>query len=188
VTESAVEVSTESDPESAAPPAPAPPAELTEPGPAAREPEPDSVPAPATEPVTPEAARQSPTPQREVGTDPVPPPSADAVRLVRVTWSEADGDTVVRLWLDGEAASDRLEALRLRQGEPRAVLKIDGVDGDVPRQPVAIGSPHVVQLRFGIHSVAGRRQLHVVADLVSAEVELVGPPRHDADGVELRFQ
>lgn len=130
-------------------------------------------------------------PQPRVVATPEPPPAAPddlRLRLVRVTWREVDGDTVVRLWLSGGAESAAIETLQLRDGAPRAVLKIDGVGGDVPSGPLAIGSSHVRQLRFGLHRVASGQQLHVVADLASPDVELVGSPQTDDEGLELRFR
>ena len=93
----------------------------------------------------------------------------------------------VRLIDVGDVLDDRFEILRVAGENPRLVLKIDGVAGSVPRQPVAIGSADVRQLRFGVHDVDGVRQVHVVADLAAEAVQMVGPVVVDSSGVELRF-
>jgi hypothetical protein len=111
----------------------------------------------------------------------------EPLRLERITWWTVEGDTVVRLWLDGRADQARLESLRVVNGEPRFVLKLTGIAGPVPRDPVPIGSAHVDQLRFGVHPGPDGRQLHAVADLTDSDVELVGAIVADEGGLELRF-
>jgi hypothetical protein len=116
-----------------------------------------------------------------------PEASLSPLRLRRITWRQEGADTVVRLALEGTPTSDRFEIQRVTGDSPRLVLKIDGVEGSVPREPVAIGSADVRQLRFGIHDVDGVRQVHVVADLAAEAVQMIGPVEVDSGGVELRF-
>jgi hypothetical protein len=151
----------------------------------------------AAEPVTQDPAPAPAPPAAAAGT-PVAPtvdssadPAADSiltpVRLTRVTWSTVEGDTAIRLWLDGDVSADRLQTERIEAGSPRAVVKVSGIEGTVPGGPIPIGSEHVDQLRFGIHPGVGGRQLHVVADLVDAEVDLIGSVGVDEGGLVLRF-
>ncbi|MCZ6726677.1 MAG: hypothetical protein O7A98_04905 [Acidobacteria bacterium] len=134
--------------------------------------------------VTVPPAEVSPTPIEEMQSASA---SLDDFRLERVTWWTVEGDTVVRLWLDGEVGAERLESFRVVTGAPRFVVKLTGIAGPIPRNAVPIGSPHVVQLRFGVHRSSDGRQLHAVVDLTSGEVELVGTVAADEAGLELRF-
>ncbi len=117
------------------------------------------------------------------------PPAADLaqLRLQRITWTERDGDTVIRLWLDGAAPREQLSTDAVAGVVPRLVLKIAGIAGATPRTPATIGSTHVQQLRFGRHSPATGPELHVVADLTGDSVEMIGPLVIDETGVELRL-
>jgi hypothetical protein len=143
------------------------------------------------------AGAATPTPAPTGAPSAADEPSAQAVaprsaegellRLQRITWSERDGDTVIRLWLDGAAPQDRLSTVRVAEGAPRLVLKIAGIAGAVPRTPTTIGSEHVERLRYGVHPAAGGSELHVVADLTDAAVELIGSLAVDDGGVELRL-
>ncbi len=115
-----------------------------------------------------------------------PDSSVSPVKLERITFRREGATTVVSLGLDRQVTVDRIENLRVAGGEPRHVVKILGIAGQIP-ETVEIGTGEVVRLRFGKHRVGGTMQLHVVADLTGGAVEWRGPVEIDGRTLQVRF-
>lgn len=103
------------------------------------------------------------------------PPAAEAVaqRVERITFSEAGGETIVSIRLSAEISSAQVEVVRVRDGAPREVIKIRGVEVPYAPREVPVGTPHVERLRTGLHRGAAGSALHVVADLTGAGVTVL---------------
>ncbi len=104
-------------------------------------------------------------------------------RVDRITWVGNESETVVVLWADGDFETDRFEAIRVAADPPREVLKIRDVSDPLPEERLQIGTDHVRRIRTAIHQGEEFQELHVVADLVDASVQL---QRTEADGAQLR--
>lgn len=125
------------------------------------------------------SATSSPLPAPAVGGGVQPQSAPNAVetavtrRVERITWSEQGDETVVTIRSNGEMTQDLVEVIRVRDGAPREVIKIRGVEVPYSPREMVIGSVHVLRLRTGLHRNASGSELHVVADLASAGVTLL---------------
>lgn len=100
--------------------------------------------------------------------------AATGRRVERITWLEEGGETIVTIRMDAPVAKASLEVVRVRDGAPREVIKIQGVEVPYSPRDTAVGSRHVVGLRTGLHrDASGGSVLHVVADLTGPGVTVL---------------
>ena len=112
-------------------------------------------------------------------------PVSDAPRRVeRITWREEGDSTIVTIRLNTELSNAYFEVVRVRDGAPREVIKIQGIEVPYIPSEVAVGTSHVLRLRTGLHRVNGGTVLHVVADLTRAGVAIRSV---EPDGRDLRI-
>lgn len=151
-------------PEPAAPPAVAA-------APTDREPEAGPDPVPDPEPETPPeraAAEPAPAPERgetELAASPVAAPPTPATAVEEIVWEEAAGEFRLRLRGNGRLDVARTRRYRLDGGNPRELLRIQGIEQPYPQAVVPVTSELVDQIRTGFHQRAGGPELHVVLDL-----------------------
>jgi hypothetical protein len=87
-----------------------------------------------------------------------------------ISWETRGGETVVSIVVDGATTDDVYEIVRIRQGAPREVIKIFGVDKPYSPKRLDVGSAQVRALRTGVHSNADGSEIHIVADLAGPAV------------------
>ena len=93
-------------------------------------------------------------------------------RVEAVSWREEGGATIVTIRLDAEISKAYLEVVRVRNGAPREVIKIQGVNAPYSPADMVVGTRHLLRLRTGLHRSNDGSALHVVADLTSAAVAI----------------
>ena len=81
-------------------------------------------------------------------------------------------------------SEDQIERSRVVGGAPRELVKIKGVGRPCPEQQIDVETDHIRRIRTGLHENSGVSSLHVVADLVDGEVEVL---RTEAEGSQLRL-
>jgi hypothetical protein len=101
----------------------------------------------------------------------------------RITWGDEAGETVVTLWADGSFQAEQIDDFRINGDRPREVVRIRGVQRPCAQRLIELQTDHVRQIRTGMHEDNGVNSLHIVADLVDVEVELL---RTEAAGEQLR--
>ena len=101
----------------------------------------------------------------------------------RITWNDDAGETVVTLWADGSFLAEQVDDFRVNGEQPREVVRIRGVQRPFAQRLIELGTDHVRQIRTGLHEEDGVNSLHIVADLVDIDVELL---RTEAAGEQLR--
>ncbi|MDH3255298.1 MAG: hypothetical protein OEM62_09930 [Acidobacteriota bacterium] len=114
------------------------------------------------------AADSDEEPEDENTTGPVGPATA----VERIVWRQEGASTVVDIRLNGRVGKNSYEVVGIRQGAPREVIKIFGIDSEFRPKQLEIDSPHIQRLRTGLHVVNARGELHIVADLTSADVAI----------------
>lgn len=114
-------------------------------------------------------------------------PKADAeaplTGVDRITWGDEAGETVVTLWADGSFLAAQVDDFRVNGERPREVVRIRGVQRPFAQHLIELETDHVRQIRTGLHLEDGVNSLHIVADLVDIDVELL---RTEAAGEQLR--
>jgi hypothetical protein len=101
----------------------------------------------------------------------------------RITWGDEAGETVVTLWADGSFQAEQIDDFRINGERPREVVRIRGVQRPCAQRRIELQTDHVRRIRTGMHEDNGVNSLHIVADLVDVEVELL---RTEAAGEQLR--
>lgn len=115
--------------------------------------------------------------------EPVPDSEAPLTGVDRITWDDEAGETVVTLWADGSFLAEQVDDFRINGEQPREVVRIRGVQRPFAQHLIELGTDHVRQIRTGFHQKDGVNSLHIVADLVDIDVELL---RTEAAGEQLR--
>lgn len=132
---------------------------------------------------------EKPVPMSEAAVDDTAPDQAPESRdgpltgVDRITWDDDSGETVVTLWADGSFLAEQVDDFRVDGEQPREVVRIRGVQRPFAPRLIELGTDHVRQLRTGLHEEDGVNSLHIVADLVDIDVELL---RTEAAGEQLR--
>ena len=90
---------------------------------------------------------------------------------------------MVTLWADGSFQTGQVDDFRVDGAQPREVVRIRGVQRPFTQHLIELETEHVLQIRTGLHEENGVNSLHIVADLVDVEVELM---RTEAAGEQLR--
>ena len=101
----------------------------------------------------------------------------------RITWGDEAGETVVTLWADGSFQEEQIDDFRVNGEQPREVVRIRGVQRPFTQNRIEMETDHVRQIRTGFHEDDGVRSLHIVADLVDVDVQLL---RTEAAGEQLK--
>lgn len=91
-------------------------------------------------------------------------------RVEEILWRSVGETTVVTIRLNTRVSDSYFSVERIRQGAPREVFKILGVDTPYTPGEVTVGGAHVERLRTGLHPSPSGSSLHIVADLTSAAV------------------
>ncbi|MFH1018148.1 MAG: PilZ domain-containing protein [Pseudomonadota bacterium] len=92
--------------------------------------------------------------------------------VTKISWKSAPRETVVMLTGDGTFKMQSIHRLRLGGGAPRELVRIVGVSKPYPRTSLSVRSPHLKQIRVGLHESASGSELHIVLDLASSKVRL----------------
>lgn len=143
----------------------APEAAIPEPRPARPSPEPPSPRTAVSEPSPPAVSPPVDLPS--------PPRSGRTLSGLDDILVQRDGsDLVVTLVADGAIA--RWDHLRLDSGNPRELVRLYGVSRPYAHNRVPADGRELRQIRTGYHRDAGGDQLHVVLDLATPDVRLVG--------------
>ena len=132
-----------------------------------------TAPDPSTGDVSGSLAATAPSAGPVVDPARVPAASATSRRVERIAWREEGGETIVTIRLDAPISEALVDVVRVRDGAPREVIKIQGVEVPYSPRDVAVGSRHVVRLRTGLHRSQSGSALHVVADLTGAGVTVL---------------
>ena len=101
---------------------------------------------------------------------PAPAPTVRLTAIRSIDWRQVDGETEVTIRGDGPIAAGGYARDRLDGPAPREVLRIRGVERPFGRALLAVGSPHLKQVRTGHHVLPGQDELHLVLDLADRGV------------------
>jgi uncharacterized protein (TIGR02266 family) len=101
---------------------------------------------------------------------PAPAPTARLTAIRSIDWRQVDGETEVTIRGDGPIAAGGYARDRLDGPAPREVFRIRGVERPFGRARLAVGSPHLKQVRTGHHVLPGEDELHLVLDLADRGV------------------
>ncbi len=86
-------------------------------------------------------------------------------KIEKVTWDKSGDLLVFTLWADGFIPKENYSYSSLREGSPREVIKLTGVQKPPTFNKISINSPQVKQLRTGFHEKGGQKELHIVLDM-----------------------
>ncbi len=125
-----------------------------------------SAAAPAAEP--PALAKPAVVPPAAAA--PAPATTARLTAIRSIDWRQVDGETEVTIRGDGPIAAGGYARDRLDGPAPREVFRIRGVERPFGRALLAVGSPHLKQVRTGHHVLPGQDELHLVLDLTDRGV------------------
>jgi molecular chaperone DnaK len=112
-----------------------------------------------------EPAAAPPTPAA-----PAAAPTARLTAIRSIDWRQVDGETEVTIRGDAPIAAGGYARDRLDGPAPREVFRIRGVERPFDRARLAVGSPHLKQVRTGHHVLPGQDELHLVLDLADRRV------------------
>ncbi len=115
------------------------------------------------------------------------PPAQDragglqATVVESIRWSREGRSTVVTIRLNAPISTAYFEVERIRQGAPREVIKIRGIERPYSAGVVPVGTDQVRQLRTGLHQSDSGSALHVVADLAGPAVAVLSVEPHERE-------
>ena len=92
-------------------------------------------------------------------------PGATASILENVTFEKNAAGTTVTLWGNGDFTPSGAQLSTIGGDQPRALIKIAGINQPYNLNQFPLRTPEVTQLRFGFHIGRDVNELHVVADL-----------------------
>jgi hypothetical protein len=120
---------------------------------------------------------------------PIAAPGAVAsppIHLERITWRETDSETVLTLVADGPFEPGGYTIARLEEGPPREVIRVAGVTRPFFMSTLPVGTSHLIRIRTGLQADTDPPEMHVVADLATAAVHVIGVELA-GDALEIRF-
>ncbi len=130
----------------------------------------------------------APVPAPVVASPAIAPPVAQAPRfssVLSITWQSRGGETEVVVATNGSVRADDVESVRLEKPEPRELIKVKGVRQAFNPTKLEAKTPELRQIRVGFHEDGAQGQLHIVLDLASPDVRVLGVR---AEGVVVRVR
>jgi uncharacterized protein (TIGR02266 family) len=133
-------------------------------------------------PASPSGSATSPTPDgtERPGVDERPAAAATGTgaalltRIEEITWRREGQELVVDVRADGRFARASYSYLRLEGDSPRVLLRIRGVRRPYGTASLSVQGSELQQIRTGFHEKPEGNELHVVLDLASSQVTLLG--------------
>ena len=88
-----------------------------------------------------------------------------------ISWQEVSEGTLVKVTTDGAVRSGSFKYVLIRDGEPRLLVRLVGIERDPRLDPISARTPELLRIRTGFHPKAGANEVHIVLDLGARDVD-----------------
>jgi len=91
----------------------------------------------------------------------------------KIEWTGASDKLQMAFTFRQEIKADQIQITKIRfDDHPRQLIKISDVEGNLGQKNTSVGHALVNQVRMGIHEENGKKNLHIVVDMTSANVSV----------------